>query len=110
LIRKEAGQIDWQQPALVIERMTRAYTPWPSAYTTWRGETFKIVQAAVAEGRAAPGLVVQTPTGPAVGTGQGLLRLVTVQPAGKRPMDLRSFLNGAPDFIGSQVGANQSKA
>ncbi len=46
LIRKEAGQIDWQQPAVVIERMTRAYAPWPSAYTTWHGETFKIWQAA----------------------------------------------------------------
>ncbi|MEZ4732474.1 MAG: methionyl-tRNA formyltransferase [Caldilineaceae bacterium] len=104
LIRKEAGQIDWQQPAVVIERMTRAYVPWPSAYTTWRGETFKIWQAAVIAGQAAPGLVVQTADGVAVGTGDGLLRLVTVQPAGKRQMEMRSFLNGAPDFVGSRLG------
>lgn len=104
LIRKEAGQIDWTQPAVVIERMTRAYAPWPSAYTTWRGETFKIWQAAVVNGQAAPGLVVQTATGPAIGTGAGLLQLVTVQPAGKRQMDMRSFLNGAPEFVGSQLG------
>jgi len=103
LIRKEAGQIDWTQPAVVIERMTRAYVSWPSAYTTWRGETFKIWQADVVKGQAAPGLVVSTPAGPAVGTGDGLLLLVTVQPAGKRQMDLRSFLNGAPDFVGSQL-------
>lgn len=104
LIRKEAGQIDWTQPAVAIERMTRAYAPWPSAYTTWRGEAFKIWQADVVNGQAAPGLVVQTTAGPAVGTGAGLLRLVTVQPAGKRQMDMRSFLNGAPDFVGSQLG------
>lgn len=104
LIRKEAGQIDWTQPAVTIERMTRAYDPWPSAYTTWRGETFKIWQAAVVTGQAAPGLVVQTATGPAVGTGVGLLHLVTVQPAGKRQMDMRSFLNGAPEFVGSHLG------
>lgn len=104
LIRKEAGQIDWQQPAVVIERMTRAYAPWPSAYTTWHGETFKIWQAAVVAGQAAPGLVVQTADGVAVGTGEGLLRLVTIQPAGKRQMEIRSFLNGAPDFVGSRFG------
>lgn len=104
LIRKEAGQIDWTQPAIVIERMTRAYAPWPSAYTTWRGEPLKIWQADVIKGQAAPGLVVSTPSGPAVGTGEGLLLLVTVQPAGKRQMDLRSFLNGAPEFVGSQLG------
>lgn len=104
LIRKEAGQIDWTQPAVVIERMTRAYAPWPSAYTIWRGETFKIWQAEVVNSHAPPGLVVQTAMGPAVGTGAGLLRLLAVQPAGKRQMDLRSFLNGAPDFVGSQLG------
>ena len=104
LIRKEAGLIDWTQPAVQIERMTRAYSPWPSAYTTWRGEPFKILQAVVIKGQAAPGQVVQTTDGPVVGTGNGLLRLVTVQPAGKRPMDWRSFLNGAPELIGSQLG------
>jgi len=102
---KADGGIDWQQPAVVIERMTRAYAPWPSAYTTWRGETFKIWTAEVVDGEAAAGLVVQTPAGPAVGTGGGLLRLITVQPAGKRQMDIRSFLNGAPELIGSRFGA-----
>ncbi len=103
-LKKEDGQIDWQQSAGVIERMTRAYAPWPSAYTTWRGETFKIWTAEVVDGQAEPGLIVQTAAGPAVGTGAGLLRLLTVQPAGKRQMDMRSFLNGAPEFIGSHVG------
>lgn len=104
LIHKEAGEIDWQQPAVLIERMTRAYAPWPSAYTTWRGERFKIWQAEVVEGKAEPGVVVPKGDGVAVGTGDGLLRLVTVQPAGKRQLDIRSFLNGAPDFVGSRLG------
>jgi methionyl-tRNA formyltransferase len=104
LIKKDDGQIDWTQPAAFIERMTRAYAPWPSAYTTWRGEPFKIWKAAVKEGTAAPGRVVATPEGPAVGTGAGLLVLQNVQPAGKRALDIRSFLNGAPDFIGSVLG------
>lgn len=104
LIKKEDGQIDWSQSAAFIERMTRAYAPWPSAYTTWRSEPFKILQATVIQGEASPGHVVAVPEGPAVGTGEGLLLLQSVQPAGKRAIDTRSFLNGAPDFIGSHLG------
>lgn len=100
-IRKEDGLIDWTKPAVYIERMTRAYAPWPTAYTYWKGEPFKILNAAVLEGDSTPGQVERTPEGPAVGTGEGRLLLRTVQPAGKRPMEARSFLNGAPDFIGT---------
>lgn len=104
MIRKEAGQINWQQPAHLIERMTRAYAPWPSAYTTWHGETFKIWQATIVAGSAEPGLVIETTDGVAVGTGTDLLQLHTVQPAGKRPLDIHSFRNGAPHFVGSRLG------
>ncbi len=104
LVKKEDGRIDWTRPAAHIERMIRAYTPWPSAHTTWKGENFKLWRAAVIAGRAEPGRVVDTETGPAVGTGDGLLQLEIVQPAGKRAMEIRSLLNGAPDFIGSRLG------
>jgi methionyl-tRNA formyltransferase len=104
LIRKEDGAIDWTQPAAMIERMTRAYAPWPSAYTTWRGAPLKIWQAAVRPGNTPAGAVVATPDGPAVGTGDGLLLLRSVQPAGKRAMNAISLVNGAPDFVGSRLG------
>jgi methionyl-tRNA formyltransferase len=39
-----------------------------------------------------------------VGTGEGLLLLQSVQPAGKRILDIRSFTNGAPTFTGSRLG------
>lgn len=104
LLQKEDGLIDWQQPARQIERMVRAYTPWPSAYTFWKGQNFKIWQARVQEGQAEAGEVVMRDSGVAVGAGEGLLELLTVQPAGRRAMDLRSFLNGAPDFVGSRLG------
>lgn len=103
-IEKEAGEIDWQQSALHIERMTRAYTPWPSAYTLWKGEPFKIWQAEVVRGEAEPGRVVALGKEVAIGTGEALLKLKLVQPAGKKAMDLRSFLNGAPGFVGSMLG------
>jgi methionyl-tRNA formyltransferase len=101
-LEKEAGRIDWQQSASQIERMTRAYNPWPSAYTLWRGELFKIWEATALTGQAEPGAIIMTPHGVAVGTGAGFLLLRTVQPAGKRAMPIQSFLNGAPDFVGSR--------
>jgi methionyl-tRNA formyltransferase len=103
LIKKEDGKIDWTRPAGQIERMTRAYTPWPSAYTYWRGEIFKIWQATVLAGQAEPGRVILTPQGPAVGTGDGLLLLTSIQPAGKRVMEAHSFLNGAPELVGAKL-------
>ena len=104
MIKKEAGRIDWRESAQQIERMTRAYTPWPSAYTTWQGQIFKIWEATVHTGRAVPGEIINKADGPAVGTGDGLLLLKTVQPAGKRAMSIRDFLNGAPDFVGGRLG------
>jgi methionyl-tRNA formyltransferase len=104
LVKKEHGAIDWQQPAEQIERMARAYTPWPSAFTLWKGENFKIWRARVLPGQAEAGLVVSHEASVAVGTGAGLLLLEEVQPAGKRAMPIQNFLNGAPDFVGSRLG------
>ncbi len=109
LVKKDDGRIDWTQPAAVIERMTRAYAPWPSAFTLWQGENFKIGRARVVPGTAAPGVVVSTAQGPAVGTGQDLLLLQEVQPAGKRMMDVQSFLNGTPEFVGSTLGREETQ-
>jgi methionyl-tRNA formyltransferase len=47
LVQKNDGRIDWAQPAAVIERMTRAYDPWPGAFTLWRGQPLKILVARV---------------------------------------------------------------
>lgn len=104
LVKKTDGRIDWTLPAVHIERMARAYTPWPSAFTTWKGVVFKIWSAEVAPGVAEPGRVLRHNGQVAVGTGEGLLILRVVQPAGKRAMDVVSFVNGAPDFVGSRLG------
>jgi methionyl-tRNA formyltransferase len=104
LIKKEHGQIDWQQPAAFIERMVRAYTPWPTAYSAWRGEIFKVIEAAVVAGHAEAGRIVATPSGPAVGTGEGMLLLKSVQAAGKRAMPAAAFANGATGFLGGRLG------
>ena len=104
LVKKQDGLIDWTLPASRIERMVRAYAPWPAAYTNWIGQNFKLWQSGVMAGKAAPGHVVEIDGQVAVGTGDGLLVLHEVQPAGKKRMTAAAFLNGAPDFIGSRLG------
>ena len=104
LVKKQDGLIDWTMPAARIERMIRAYTPWPAAFTTWKGRNFKLWQGSVIPGSAAPGLVGETDGRVAVGASDALLALHEVQPAGKRRMTLAAFLNGAPDFVHSRLG------
>lgn len=108
-ITKEAGQIDWTEPAAVIERRVRAYQAWPSAYTTWNGQRLKVLRARVGDSEqalraGAQGTVIAGP-GDAAGvmTGAGVLWLEEVQLAGKRAMRLPAFLQGARGFVGSQL-------
>lgn len=99
LLKKEDGIVDWSLPALVIERMPRAYAPWPGAFTTWQGQGMRLIATAVAadwRGAEPPGTIVgQGATGgPLIATGSGALELREVQPAGKRPMSGAAWLNG----------------
>lgn len=106
MIKKEAGHIDWSLPAVQIERMTRAFQPWPTAWTEWRGEPLRILSAHVADGTGGtPGEVIRREGEIAVVTGEGILVLDLVQPAGKRPMEARAFVNGANAFIGAVLPA-----
>jgi methionyl-tRNA formyltransferase len=117
-IRKEDGLIDWERPALAIDRQIRAYTPWPSAYTFWKQKRLKVnrafpllsiqpgatTQEVEAGRRAAPGTVVLVQDVPTVVTGEGMLRLDEVQLEGKRPLSGPEFVRGRPDFIGTKLG------
>jgi methionyl-tRNA formyltransferase len=109
LLKKEDGRVDWRAPAAWIERMTRAYDPWPGAQTTWRGQPLKLIAARVvaADGygsHEAPGTLLDGPGGPLVATGDGLLELVMVQPAGKRAMDARAWRLGLRDLGAGRLG------
>lgn len=107
LLKKEDGLVDWTLPAMIIERLTRAYDPWPSAFTTWHGQQIKLVSVVVQmhwSGEDLPGTIVAIPGGPLVATGSGAVELVEVQPAGKRVMTGRDWVSGQRDIVGQQFG------
>ena len=106
-IDKDDGRIDWSRPAIEIDRMIRAYTPWPGASTHWNGLPLKIVRA-VATGQTAAkelrrvGQVIRLdPDRIGVMTGDAVLELLEVQLAGRRAMSIEEFVRGQPKFIGS---------
>lgn len=109
LLTRADGKIDWHAPAMHIERMTRAYDPWPSAYTTWHGQPFKVLAARVVaswQGDAPPGTLLGHGEGVWVATGSGALELLAVQPAGKRPMPADVWRRGVRDLAGQQFGVD----
>ncbi|MCC6763102.1 MAG: methionyl-tRNA formyltransferase [Deltaproteobacteria bacterium] len=97
-LEKDDGRIDWSRDAASIERMVRAFAPWPSAFTTLEGRTLKIVATRlVAEKRpAAPaGTLAVRGRDLEVTTGDGTLAIVTLQPEGKKAMPGAAFAAGA---------------
>lgn len=105
-IQKRDGEIKWQEPAALIERRIRAYQPWPTAFTHWRGAPLKVLRARVdpALSRALPGQIVGDKRTAGVATGDGILWLEEVQPAGKKATPITAFLQGASGFVGSRLG------
>ena len=103
MLRKEEGQLDFTRPAEELERRIRAFNPWPGAFMDFDGSLLKVHRAHVEYGEAEPGQRLVYRDQPAVGTGDGILVLNEVQPAGKKPMNGKSFLAGARQWVQSSV-------
>jgi methionyl-tRNA formyltransferase len=112
LLTREHGKIDWKNSAVRIERMIRAFDPWPGAWTSFRGAALRIM-AADALGQPsgektlpAPGKVlgVDTRRGILVQTGDGLLAVRSLQLQAKKALGFASFMNGVRGFTGSVLG------
>jgi methionyl-tRNA formyltransferase len=96
LLKKEDGRVDWTRPAGSIYNRLRGFTPWPGAYTTFRGQQLSILAAKPAGSDSIPPGVLQVQKGHLlVGCGDGsMLELLEVQPAGRKPMSAQAFMNG----------------
>ena len=106
-LKKQDGLIDWTRPALQINRQARAYTPWPGAFTFWKGKSLKVLEALVLtdwRGPQPPGTVMKGQVCPLVATGEGALWVTRLQLEGKKAMSSDAFICGQPDFVGSVLG------
>ena len=99
MLKKEDGRLDLSQPALALERRVRAFDPWPGTWLEWNGAPLKVLRARTVPGKnPGPSHRLILDGFPALGTGDGILMLDEVQPAGKKPMPGKAFLSGARDW------------
>ncbi|MDO8600897.1 MAG: methionyl-tRNA formyltransferase [bacterium] len=126
MLRKEDGHIDWSRPAEEIERMVRAFNPWPGAYAFWlkqfawselfarpdllgksglglkNGTKLKInilkADVVTCADSASFGTVLPSENGFMIQTRTECLAIHELQLEGKKSTDAKSFLNGYPEF------------
>jgi methionyl-tRNA formyltransferase len=101
-IDKAEARIDWTRSAADLDTHIRGLSPFPGAWCEIAGERVKLLMAAPEEGAGAPGEVLDNRLLVACGT--AALRLVTLQRAGKGPMDAATFQRGFPVTRGTRLG------
>lgn len=111
-LTKADGMVDWSRGAAQISNQVRAFQPWPGSYTTWRrpkGDlrlTLTQTDVDTLSTSEAPGRVLQADDGRLViACGQGSLRVIELQPAGKKRLTCDEFLRGYPLQPGDRLGS-----
>ncbi|MDR2247951.1 MAG: methionyl-tRNA formyltransferase [Treponema sp.] len=112
LLNKEDGRIDWNSGTLEIDARIRAFTPWPLSLARHGEADLYILEGRPWEGAgpvvppaAPPGTVlgIDKSQGILIQTGRGVYAVEKLQYRTRKALDWRSFLNGAPGFIGSRL-------
>jgi methionyl-tRNA formyltransferase len=113
--KKEDGLINWTLSSAQIINHIRAMQPWPGAYTYYFSDTHKKIKVSITKAnialkeenfRDAPGIIVKVIKDALfVNTGKGLMEIGGLQPAGKKPMSARDFINGYRVKKGDRYGS-----
>jgi methionyl-tRNA formyltransferase len=107
-LEREDGSLDWGRSAAELERLIRAYDPWPGTFSSLGGTKLKIFPPTrIVDGTGAPGTVLEAARDRfVVACGQGALALSDVQAEGRKRMEVRAFLAGQHDGLrpGTKLG------
>ncbi|WP_036820432.1 methionyl-tRNA formyltransferase, partial [Photobacterium sanctipauli] len=101
-LSKEEAKIDWTMDADAIERCIRAFNPWPMSYFTVAEQNVKVWRAEVeadTQGKAPGTILSADKQGIVVATGKGALRLLEIQPPGKKAMQAQDLLNSRREWF-----------
>lgn len=99
-IGKAEAELQFSKPAAEEYNRFRAFTPAPGAFIRTANGILRLHQVRLAEGEGVPGTVLASSPEPIVSFGKGALRLIEVQPEGKRRMSGRDWANGARLKVG----------
>jgi methionyl-tRNA formyltransferase len=122
-VDKAEARIDWRQPAEQIERQVRAFAPSPGAWFEFEGERYRVLKAELVPSEGDPRLRGGSAPAPSpraggdlsrqgtilddrltIATGEGALRPLIVQRAGRPAMDSAALLRGKPIPVGTRLG------
>ncbi|MFJ9029848.1 methionyl-tRNA formyltransferase [Streptomyces sp. NPDC102274] len=105
-ITVEDARVEWSAPALHVDRVVRACTPAPGAWTVFRGERLKLIHLGLLPERTelAPGALAAGKNHVYVGTGSHDVELLWVQPQGKKPMSAADWARGVRIAPGETLG------
>lgn len=101
-ISKETGKIDWTSSSDKIIRLINGMNPWPLAYTLYKGEALKIIEAVKYEANGKPGelLELKKKNGLIIACGKGAVCVKTAQFAGSKKMNVEDYARGHEIEIG----------
>jgi methionyl-tRNA formyltransferase len=106
-IERADGRLDWQASAREVHNRIRGVHPWPLASVTLASRRLLLLRSVVADehGRLGdPGTILEaSPDGLVIAAGDGAVRVLEVQPEGRRAMTVRDFLNGSAVAAGDRV-------
>ena len=93
-LNKDEARLDWSRPAIELERLVRAFHPWPMCHSTLNSEAIKVHAAALGEGQGNPGSILAADkTGLTVACGEGALRLTRLQLPGGKALNFSDLYN-----------------
>jgi len=101
-LSKTEGHIDWATDAKAIERLVRAFNPWPGTYTDLGDQRIRIheARALVTTSDGLPGTVVQRDReGIDIACGNGTLRITRLQLPGSRAQSVNDLINGGKELL-----------
>lgn len=104
MLKKNDGRIDWTKPAETLEHFIRGMTPWPGAFTFYKGSRIKIFKAKAVSRPSGetPGTVLEGFSGElVVATGKDVLSITELQSASGKRLAVRDFLMGNPIEAGT---------
>ena len=107
-LNKDEARLDWSRPAVELERLIRAFNPWPLCHSSLNGEPLKVHAAQLGDGQGQPGSILAADkSGLSVACGTGALRLTRLQLPGGKPLNFTDLYNSRRELfaIGQVLGA-----
>lgn len=96
VLKKNDGLIDWSRSARDLHNFIRGMNPWPGAYSFMDGQRYKFLRASHEPGLAKPGVIAAlSKSSLLVGTAEGVLSVMEIQPSGKKAMPVSAFIQGS---------------